>query len=143
MDDLGDERPGVTAAREWGVRSPLVEAHLSKAEVRELARDLGLSNWDKPAAACLSSRIPQGVEITQEKLTRIEQAEAVLFREGFRQVRVRDHADVARIEVEAVEIPPLLDPARGQRVSRALKALGFRFVTVDLEGYRQGGANDV
>ncbi|MFQ5991388.1 MAG: ATP-dependent sacrificial sulfur transferase LarE [Nitrospiraceae bacterium] len=142
MDDLGDERPGVTAAREWGVRSPLVEAHLTKTEVRELARDLGLSNWDKPAAACLSSRIPRGVEITREKLTRIEQAEAVLFREGLRQVRVRDHADVARIEVERAEIPVLLDPTRRRRVSRALKALGFRFVTVDLEGYRQGSTND-
>ena len=91
LDDLGDDRPGITAAREWGVRSPLVEASLSKADVRALARILGLSNWDKPAAACLSSRIPRGIPITIDKLRRVEQAEEILQAEGFRHVRVREH----------------------------------------------------
>jgi uncharacterized protein len=141
LDDLGDDRPGITAAREWGVRSPLVEASLSKAEVRALARELGLSTWDKPAAACLSSRIPRGIAITREHLSRVEQAEAVLIREGLRQVRVRDHGDTARIEVGQEEIAGLLDTARRARINDRLKALGYRFVTVDLEGYRQGGGN--
>ena len=141
LDDLGDDRPGLAAAREWGVRSPLVEAELSKEEVRMLAKELGLSNWDKPAAACLSSRIPRGVAITREKLTRVEQAEATLLREGFRQFRVRDHGEIARIELEGPELPGMLDGARRERISAKLKELGFRFVTVDLEGYRQGGGN--
>ncbi|TAJ23251.1 MAG: ATP-dependent sacrificial sulfur transferase LarE [Nitrospirae bacterium] len=141
LDDLGDDRPGMTAAKEWGVRSPLVEAALSKEEVRTLAKTLGLSNWDKPAAACLSSRIPRGVAITQAKLSRIERAEAALFREGLRQFRVRDHGEVARIEVAGQELPAMLDEERRARVTAALKALGFRFVTLDLDGYRRGGGN--
>ncbi|MGH7204823.1 MAG: ATP-dependent sacrificial sulfur transferase LarE [Nitrospiraceae bacterium] len=141
LDDLSDDRPGTVAAREWGVRSPLVEAELSKAEVRSLAKELGLSNWDKPAAACLSSRIPRGTVITREKLTRVEQAEALLFQEGFRQFRVRDHGEIARIEVEEEELSRWLDPARRTRVSAQLNALGFRFVTLDLAGYRRGSAN--
>ncbi len=141
LDDLSDDRPGIVAAREWRVRSPLVEAELSKAEVRTLAKELGLSNWDKPAAACLSSRIPRGTIITREKLTRVEQAEALLFREGFRQFRVRDHGEIARIEVAEDELSRWLDPARRTRVSDRLKALGFPFVTLDLEGYRRGGGN--
>ena len=141
MDDLGDDRPGVAAAREWGVRSPLVEAGLSKAEVRALAKDLGLSTWDKPAAACLSSRIPRGVTITREKLSRVEQAEAMLLQEGFRQVRVREHGETARIELDEGEMTGILDAARRSRISARLKELGYRFVTLDLEGYRQGGGN--
>lgn len=141
LDDLEDDRPGISAAREWGVRSPLVEAGLSKAEVRELARALGLSNWDKPAAACLSSRIPRGIAITREKLSRVEQAEALLFQEGFKQCRVRDHGEMARIEVAIEELPALLDPDCRERLTAELKKLGFRFVTVDLEGYRRGGAS--
>lgn len=139
VDDLGDDRPGIKAARNWGVRSPLVEAELSKAEIRMLAKDLGLSNWDKPAAACLSSRIPRGITITREKLSRVEEAEAVLHSEGLRQYRVRDHGEIARIEVAAVELRLLTEPDCRQRVSRRLKQVGFRFVTVDLEGYRPGG----
>ena len=139
QDDLSDDRPGTVAAREWGVRSPLVEAELSKAEVRSLAKELGLSNWDKPAAACLSSRIPRGTVITREKLTRVEQAEALLFQEGFRQFRVRDHGEIARIEVEEDELARWLDPARRTRVSAQLNTLGFQFVTLDLAGYRRGG----
>ncbi|MBM4123531.1 MAG: ATP-dependent sacrificial sulfur transferase LarE [Nitrospira sp.] len=141
LDDLGDDRPGMTAAREWGVRSPLVEAALSKEDVRTLAKTLGLSNWDKPAAACLSSRIPRGVAITPDKLSRIERAEAALFREGFKQFRVRDHGETARIEVAGDELPAILEGDRRSRVTAALKALGFRFVTVDLDGYRRGGGN--
>ena len=141
LDDLGDDRPGIKAAREWGVRSPLVEAGLSKAEIRTLAHDLGLSNWDKPAAACLSSRIPRGIPITREKLSRIEQAEAVLQAEGFRHYRVRDHGEIARIEVGQDELARLIEQERGLRVSRQLKELGFLFVTIDLEGYRPGGVS--
>lgn len=139
LDDLGDDRPGIKAAREWDVRSPLVEAGLSKAEIRTIAKDLGLSNWDKPAAACLSSRIPRGITITRENLSRVEQAEAVLQTEGFRHYRVRDHGEIARIEVGQDELTRLLERERGLRISRQLKELGFRFVTIDLEGYRPGG----
>ena len=140
VDDLGDDRPGMRAAREFGVRSPLVEAGFRKADVRALAKSLGLSNWDKPAAACLSSRIPRGIKIAEEKLRRIEQAEQVLKDEEFRQVRVRDHDGMARIEVDRNELPALLEPARRDRITRSLKTLGFQFVTVDLEGYRSGGS---
>ncbi len=141
MDDLGDDRPGLKAAREWGVRSPLLEAELSKGEVRTLAKELGLSNWDKPAAACLSSRVPRGMTITRATLSRVDRAESVLAREGFRHCRVRDHGEIARIEVAAEDCARLLDDARRNRVAQELKALGYRFVTLDLEGYRQGGVS--
>ncbi len=140
VDDLGDDRPGLQAAEEFGVRSPLVEAGFRKADIRGLAKALSLSNWDKPAAACLSSRIPRGMKITEEKLQRIEQAEKVLKEEGFRQVRVRDHDGIARIEVDPAELPEFLEPGRRDRITRGLKALGFQFVTVDLDGYRLGGS---
>lgn len=139
LDDLSDDRPGIKAAREWGVRSPLVEAELTKADVRALAKVLGLSNWDKPAAACLSSRIPRGSLITLEKLHRVEEAEAILQREGFRHLRVRNHGDLARIELAQEEVLRLIESDRCARVSEKLKELGFKFVTVDLEGYRPGG----
>ena len=139
VDDLGDDRPGITAAREFGVRSPLVEAGFGKADIRALASTLGLSNWDKPAAACLSSRIPRGTMITEQKLQRVEQAERWLKQEGFGQVRVRDHGDIARIEVEANDLPRFLEAGRRDRIAQGLKALGFQFVTLDLEGYRTGG----
>lgn len=141
LDDLGDDRPGLRAAREYGVRSPLVEAELAKSEVRELARLLGLSNWEKPAAACLSSRIPRGIEITRDKLTRVEQAEAVLFQEGFIHCRIRDHGEIARIEIAGDDVTSLLSQERRLRISKALKKLGFRYVTLDLEGYRRGGVS--
>lgn len=141
LDDLSDERPGITAARERGVRSPLVDARLSKTDVRNLAKELGLSNWDKPAAACLSSRIPRGITITRDSLSRVERAEAILFNDGFRQVRVREHGETARIELERDEIEGLLNPERRMRICARLKELGYRFVTLDLEGYRQGGGN--
>ena len=140
-DDLNDDRPGIAAAREWGVRSPLLEAGLTKAEIRTLAKDWGLSNWDKPAAACLSSRIPRGIAITREKLDRVEQAEAFLFLEGYRQFRVRDHGEIARIELDAEGIAQMLDPTLRARLVVRLKELGFQSVTLDLEGYRRGSAN--
>ena len=139
LDDLQDDRPGIIAARELGVRSPLVEAQFSKKDIRALAKELGLSNWDKPAAACLSSRIPRGVMITREKLSRVEQAEALLFQEGFRQVRVRDQGETARIEVDKAEFCRFLDPDRREKITADLKRVGFRFITLDLEGYRPGG----
>lgn len=141
LDDLGDDRPGITAAREWGVRSPLIEAELSKADIRILAKALGLSNWDKPAAACLSSRIPRGITITRERLSRLEEAEAVLHREGLRHYRVRDHGEIARIELGQDELQLFMETGRRARVSASLKMLGFKFVTVDLEGYRPGGVS--
>ena len=139
VDDLGDDRPGITAARECGVRSPLVEAGFGKTDIRALANALGLSNWDKPAAACLSSRIPRGTIITEQTLQRVGQAERLLKQEGCGQVRVRDHGDIARIEVEAADLPRFLEPVRRERIARGLKHLGFQFVTLDLEGYRPGG----
>jgi uncharacterized protein len=141
LDDLGDDRPGIKAAREWRVRSPLVEASLSKSDVRALAQALGLSNWDKPAAACLSSRIPRGTPITVESLRRVEQAEEILQAEGFRHVRVREHGEVARIEVGAEEFSRLNQPDMRAHISTRLRKAGFRFVCVDLEGYRPGGVS--
>ncbi len=141
LDDLGDDRPGITAANEWGVRSPLVEAELSKQDIRSLAKELGLPNWDKPAAACLSSRIPRGTPITLEKLQRVEQAEAILFQEGLLHVRVRDHGDVARVELDPKDFAQLLEGNLRRKVVTSIKKLGFLFVTLDLEGYRAGSTN--
>ena len=141
VDDLQDDRPGIQAARALGVRSPLVEAGFGKGEIRALANFLGLSNWNKPAAACLSSRVPRGVPITRATLSRIEQAECVLLNQGFTQVRVRDHEGIARIEVEWSEVGLFSDEHRRRRIVDELKKIGFRFVTVDLEGYRSGSAN--
>ncbi|HUK57479.1 MAG TPA: ATP-dependent sacrificial sulfur transferase LarE [Nitrospiria bacterium] len=141
LDDLKDFRPGLEAAEAFGVRSPLVEAGLDKIQIRHLSRAIGLPNWDKPAEACLSSRVPFGTVITVERLGRIERAEEALKREGFRQVRVRDHGEVARIELSAADLDRLLDATLRERVVAAVKETGFRFVTLDLQGYRQGGLN--
>jgi pyridinium-3,5-biscarboxylic acid mononucleotide sulfurtransferase len=141
VDDLGDDRPGLKAAREWGIRSPLLEAGFSKADIREVAKELRLSNWEKPAAACLSSRVPRGITITRDILSRVERAEAAMAREGFRQYRVRDHGDMARIELATEELPDLMRPGRRERVAEAMKTIGYRFVTLDLEGYRRGGVS--
>ena len=140
-DDLSDDRPGLQAARENGVRSPLVEAGMGKAAIRQTARWLGLSNWDKPAAACLASRIARGEMITVDRLRRIEAAEEFLLREGFRQVRVRDHGGDARVEVGQDELVRLFEPKMRDRVASRLAALGFATVILDPAGYRQGSAN--
>ena len=139
-DDTGDHRPGRQAARERGVRSPLVEAGLTKAEVREHARRLGLPNWDKPAAACLSSRVPYGSTITTGILGQVAQAELALRRLGFGQLRVRHHDQVARIEVEAGDLAAVL--AQREAISAALKALGYVYVALDLDGFRSGSLNE-
>jgi pyridinium-3,5-biscarboxylic acid mononucleotide sulfurtransferase len=141
VDDLGDYRPGLRAAAEEGIRHPLVEAGLTKGEVREASRSLGLPTWDKPASACLSSRIPHGVRITVEELSRVGRAERALKELGLRQVRVRVHGEVARIEVEPADLPRLASGDFRARVVDALKALGYRFVTLDLEGFRSGSLN--
>ena len=139
VDDLGDDRPGIQAAQQFGIRSPLVETGFGKADIRTLAKTLGLSNWDKPAAACLSSRIPRGMRITEQKLQRVGKAERLLKEEGFVQVRVRDHEGIARIEVDPKELSQFLEPTRRHRITQGLKTLGFQFVTIDLESYRPGG----
>jgi len=138
-DDRGDYRPGRQAAREFGVRSPLDEVDLTKDEIRELSRDAGLPTWDEPASACLSSRIQFGVRITVEELSRVGRAEKALKDLGFRQVRVRVHDDIARVEVEPEDIARLVEER--ERVVKALKSLGYRFVTLDLEGFRSGSMN--
>lgn len=141
VDDLGDERPGLRAAAEHGVRHPLVEAGLGKGDVRHLARALGLAAWDAPSQACLASRIPYGERITEEKLRRIGAAEQSLRELGFRQCRVRLHGEVARVEIEPHEIARAAGAARDAIVGR-LRALGFTYVTLDLEGFRSGSMNE-
>jgi pyridinium-3,5-biscarboxylic acid mononucleotide sulfurtransferase len=140
-DDSGDFRPGRRAASEHGVRSPLAEAGMTKQEIRDWAHDLGLAVWDKPAAACLSSRIPYGSPVTLEKLTRIDRAESALKALGFRQCRVRDHGDAARIEIETALLPSLLE--QRAQVTAAIKQAGFAYVALDLDGFRSGSMNEV
>jgi pyridinium-3,5-biscarboxylic acid mononucleotide sulfurtransferase len=141
-DDRGDYRPGRQAAREFGVRSPLDDVNLGKSEIRELARQAGLPVWDEPASACLSSRIPYHSEVTDEKLRTIERAENVLRAHGFRVCRVRHHDDLARIELGRAELPRALDPEMSATLVRELKAIGYRYVTIDLQGYRTGSLNE-
>ncbi len=138
-DDLGDDRPGMRAAEEGGMRAPLLEAGLGKAEVRALARELGLPVWDKPAAACLSSRIAKGTPVTAERLGRVERAEEALLGLGFRILRVRDHEELARVEVAPDELDRLFDPEMRGKVHAAVRAAGYRLVAVDLEGYQPAG----
>lgn len=142
-DDLGDYRPGLEAAKLARVRSPFLELGMGKADVREVARQLGLSTWDKPAAACLSSRIPYGTRVTTERLAQVGGFEAALRDLGFRRSRVRYHEQLARIEVELDELPRLLDPELREAAIAAGKAHGFTYVTVDLAGYRTGSHNEV
>jgi len=141
-DDLRDYRPGRKAAQEFSVRSPLVEAGISKAEVRELARTLKLAVWDKPSLACLSSRIPYGTRITPEILETIQSAEDQLRVLGFRQVRVRHHGETARIELSRADFGRLLKDEMAAQVTAALKRLGYTYVCLDLEGYRTGSMNE-
>ena len=143
LDDLGDYRPGIDSAREQGVRSPLVEAEFSKQDVRDLSRAMGLSIWNKPAMACLSSRIPYGQPVTAEKLSRVEQAEDLLLSFGFKQVRVRHLGTKASIELDQNEIPLYQSDESIQRsVKEKLIALGFSCVVLDPEGYRMGSLNE-
>ena len=141
-DDRGDYRPGRQAAREHGVRSPLDEVGLTKQEIRELSRAAGMATWNEPASACLSSRIPYDAEITDVKLRMVEQAETVLRDMGFRVCRVRHHDTLARLELGAGEIARALDPGLRDEIVRALRAIGYREVTVDLQGYRTGSLNE-
>ncbi len=139
LDDTGDHRPGREAALAAGVRSPLLEAGLTKAEIRELSRERGLPTWDKPSAPCLSSRIPYGTPVTEERLAKIGAAERAVRALGFRSFRVRFHESVARLEVDAAEQGRLFEMRR--EVSRAVKAAGFAFVALDLEGLKSGSLN--
>jgi uncharacterized protein len=143
-DDVGDYRPGMRAARAAGAIAPLLEAGLTKQEVRDLSRQLGLRTWNKPSMACLSSRFPYGTSLTMEGLARVERAEEFLRHElGFHQVRVRDQDVVARIEVETQDLVKLVqEPLRSQIIAR-LKSLGYAYVTLNLEGFRSGSLNDV
>jgi uncharacterized protein len=141
-DDRGDYRPGRRAAREFGVISPLDEAGLSKDDIRALSHDAGLPTWDEPASACLSSRIPYFSEVTDEKLRAIELAEDAVRALGFRVLRVRHHGEVARLELGSDEMPRAIEPAIAAAITQALTALGFRFVALDLKGYRLGSLNE-
>jgi uncharacterized protein len=141
-DDRGDYRPGRKAAREFGVRSPLDEVDLTKNEIRALSKRAGLPTWDEPASACLSSRIPYHHEVTDEKLRTIERAEEALRRLGFRVFRVRHHDEVARIELAREEMPRALDEHMAAAIVRELKSIGYRFVSLDLQGYRTGSLNE-
>jgi uncharacterized protein len=141
VDDLGDHRPGMASARQRGVRAPLIDAGLGKAEIRELSRAFGLPTWDRPAMACLSSRFPYGTPITVEKLRQVDRAEAFLRELGFREFRVRHHGDLARLEIARGEHPLLGQEGRAEAIVHRLRELGFVHVTVDLEGFRSGSLN--
>jgi uncharacterized protein len=140
-DDLGDWRPGTRAAGEAGVRSPLAELGFRKVDVRAAAGHLGLDSADKPASPCLASRIPYGIEITREKLSMIENAEELVRSLGFRELRVRHHEELARVEVPAAELGRVLEPETRKALVDGLKSLGYRYVTLDLEGFRSGSLN--
>jgi uncharacterized protein len=143
MDDLGDHRPGRRAAALHRVRSPLIEAELTKAEIRELSRERGLPTWDKPAMACLASRIPYGSEVTVEALDQVEAAEQFLRSLGLRQLRVRHHGQIARIELDEAGMSVLMRGGRRQAVHDRFRQLGFTYVTLDLGGFRSGSMNEV
>lgn len=141
LDDAGDHRPGRQAAREHGIRSPLMEAELNKADIRELARKLQLPIWDKPAAACLSSRIPYGTRISLDVLSQVEQAERKLHELGFRQLRVRHHEQIARIEVPPEDFERVM--THREEIIQGLKSAGYDYITLDLSGFRSGSLNEV
>ncbi len=141
-NDTGDYRPGMAAVSELGVRSPLREVGLTKAEVRELSRELGLPTWEKPSSPCLATRIPYGTRITTEALSRVERAEELLAGLGLRVSRVRVHGDTARIEVPRADEHVVLAGGNRESIVRGLKAIGFRYVSLDLEGYRTGSMNE-
>ena len=143
MDDTTDYRPGRKAAIKYKIKSPLIEAGLSKIEIREFSKQLGLSTWDKPSSPCLATRFPYGRRITKEALLRVGKAEDFLRTLGFFKVRVRDHGSIARIEVEEDEIESLLIPEKRKLITKTLKSLGFEFISLDLDGYKSGSLNRV
>lgn len=140
-DDAPDDRPGMRALRELHIKSPLRDAKLTKQDIRMLSNSIGLQTWDKPSFACLATRIPFGETITPQKLARIEQAEALLFEKGFRQVRVRSHGNLARIEVETPDLTRITEPDLRREIAEKFTALGFDYVTLDLNGFRSGSMN--
>jgi uncharacterized protein len=141
LDDTGDYRPGRQAGSELEIRSPLIEAGLTKSDIRELSRMHGLQTWDQPASACLSSRIPYGSAVTVEKLRMIDEGEEILRKLGFSQTRVRHHGDIVRLEIARDEMPRALNLEMFDCLGREFKRLGFRFVAVDVDGYRTGALN--
>jgi uncharacterized protein len=143
LDDRGDFRPGHRAAREHRVLSPLLDVGLAKAEIRALSRAAGLPTAEIPASACLASRLPYGTEVTRERLAQVEAGEERLRELGFRQMRLRHHGELARVEIDPAELPLALDPGMARAIVAALKPLGFRYVALDLEGYRSGSLNEV
>jgi uncharacterized protein len=142
-DDLGDYRPGQRAAKLHRVKAPLVDADLTKAEIRELSREAGLPTWDRPAAACLSSRIPYGTPVTISNIKTVEVGEEAIKALGFRQFRTRFHGELVRIEIAPEELPRALNLEMTRKLIAIFKALGYKYVTLDLEGYRQGSLNEV
>ncbi|CAN5523871.1 ATP-dependent sacrificial sulfur transferase LarE [soil metagenome] len=143
LDDVGDYRPGRTAAAEKNVRSPLIEVGLSKNEIRNLSKKHGLSTWDKPASPCLSSRVAYGVPITIERLSKVERGEEILHSMGFREFRVRVHDEIVRLEIAPVEIERVLKLEMTEKLADKFRKLGFKYVTLDLQGYRSGAMNEV
>jgi len=142
LDDLADFRPGSQAKQELGVRSPLQEAGLRKEEIRQLSKTFGLSTWDKPSYACLASRIPYGTKITQELLTRIEEGEKYLRSQGFRQLRVRHHGAIVRIEIERGDLEKVMSSGMMDKIAKKFEDLGYTYITLDLKGYRTGSMNE-
>jgi uncharacterized protein len=143
LDDLHDHRPGLQAANQWGVRHPLVEAEMTKADIRRYSRTLDLPTWDKPSSPCLSSRFPYGTEIDLDKLRQIGSCELLLKQLGFREFRVRYHGDLARIEVAPTDFERIFDPTMREGIVSKFKELGFSYVSVDLQGFRSGSLNEV
>ncbi len=141
-DDVGDYRPGMAAAESRGIRAPMVEVGLTKADVRDLSKRWALPTWDQPASACLSSRIPYGTAVTSEALRKVDEAEQFLKARGFVQVRVRHHENVARIEVPSEDLPRFFEGDTNEAVAEALKAIGYKYVALDLQGYRTGSLNE-
>ena len=143
VDDLGDYRPGIEAAKQYGVRSPLVEAELTKDDIRALSRDMDLPTWDKPAQACLSSRIPYGTTVTVEALTKIAKAEQFLRSKGFKQLRVRHHETIARIEIEPSDFSAITSEPLRSEINQEFKNIGYLYITLDLDGFRSGSLNEI
>ena len=143
VDDLGDYRPGIEAAKQYGVRSPLVEAELTKDDIRALSRDMDLPTWDKPAQACLSSRIPYGTTVTVEALTKIAKAEQFLRSKGFKQLRVRHHETIARIEIEPSDFSAITSEPLRSVINQEFKNIGYSYITLDLDGFRSGSLNEI